>query len=185
MAIIIAMAGRPGTGKSTIARGLAAYCNGVVLDKDIIRRTLFPAGCLKSSVDEGSFCLSVMMETARYFFERELKSSVLLDGCAFFLESEIDGVIDAAERMGADCFFLECVCPEAVAKNRLKRRSLDVLPPARTWSRLYDLLRRVDRSTRHTAARRRRRYMIRTDCPIRESIKAATEYLDDRLASNA
>src|SRR5947209_2269421 len=40
--MLIAMAGLPGTGKSTLARQMARALSGVVLDKDVIRAALFP-----------------------------------------------------------------------------------------------------------------------------------------------
>lgn len=58
--MIIAMAGLPGVGKSTLARALAARLDAVVLDKDRIRASLFPPSHVDYSRDQDDFCIDVM-----------------------------------------------------------------------------------------------------------------------------
>ena len=50
--MLVAMAGLPGTGKSTLARQIAEAIRGVVLCKDIVRATLFPAPVLDYSAEQ-------------------------------------------------------------------------------------------------------------------------------------
>ncbi len=49
------MAGLPGTGKSTLARTLAAKLNGVVLDKDLVRAAVFNEQWIEYSREQDDF----------------------------------------------------------------------------------------------------------------------------------
>jgi predicted kinase len=64
--MIIPMAGLPGTGKSTLARELAARTGGRVLSKDEFRHALFAANEIEYSSRQDDFCLQLMLATAEY-----------------------------------------------------------------------------------------------------------------------
>ena len=55
--MIVLMAGLPGTGKSTLARELAARTSGRVLSKDEIRHAIFLPEEIEFSSAQDDFCL--------------------------------------------------------------------------------------------------------------------------------
>jgi predicted kinase len=57
--MLIAMAGLPGTGKSTLAHHLADACASIVLDKDSIRAALFPIDQVEYSTRQDDFCFKL------------------------------------------------------------------------------------------------------------------------------
>jgi predicted kinase len=123
---LIAMAGLPGTGKSTLARRLAEKLSAdgtlaVLLDKDVVRTALFPAGEIEYSTRQDDFCIDAMLRAADYMLRKDSGKHVILDGRTFSRRYQVDVVRAFARQLGVPCVFIECVCAECVVKKRLDR----------------------------------------------------------------
>ncbi|HET7891710.1 MAG TPA: AAA family ATPase, partial [Candidatus Sulfotelmatobacter sp.] len=81
--MIVLMAGLPGTGKSTLARALAAQTSGRVLSKDEVRHAIFLPEEIEFSSAQDDFCLQVMLETAEFLLSRSPARMIFLDGRPF------------------------------------------------------------------------------------------------------
>jgi predicted kinase len=81
--MLILMAGLPGTGKSTLARALAADLGGTILNKDEIRAALFTPRDVEYSSEQDEFCMRVMLKVAGYLFRKDPGRKVFLDGRTF------------------------------------------------------------------------------------------------------
>ena len=97
--MIALMAGLPGTGKSTLARELAACTSGRVLSKDEIRHAIFLPEEIEYSTRQDDYCLQVMLETARYLLARNPARAIFLDGRPFSRRYQIDNVIAVADSL--------------------------------------------------------------------------------------
>jgi len=117
----VLLAGLPGTGKSTLARALAARLDGAVLDKDKVREALFPGALTDYSREQDDLCVHAMLEAAAYLTERQRAQFIFLGGRRFSRREQIDEVIGAAERAGARWRILHVTCSDAVAEARLSR----------------------------------------------------------------
>ena len=119
--MIIIMAGLPGTGKSVLCRALAKQVGGVVLDKDIIRASLFPPERIEYSAAQDDFCQTLMLAAAGYLRARDPYAIVFFDGRTFSRRYQIEAVIESAQKFGSTFRTIECTCSEETARQRLER----------------------------------------------------------------
>ena len=115
----VLLAGLPGTGKSTLARAVAARIGGAVLDKDKVREALFPGPLTDYTRNQDDLCVRAMMDAARYLTEHNHVGFIFIDGRTFSNHTQIDEVVLAAERAGAQWHILHVTCSDAVAEARL------------------------------------------------------------------
>jgi predicted kinase len=135
--MLVAMAGLPGTGKSTLARLLADRLPAVVLDKDVVRAALFHPAEVEYSARQDDFCVAVMLCTVEYLLDRNPDRYVILDGRTFSRHYQVDAVRAFARELGTRCAFIECVCSDETVRQRLERDVAEGRHPAR--NRTYEM----------------------------------------------
>lgn len=136
--MIVAMAGLPGTGKSTLARAVADRSGAVLLDKDVIRASLFPPSHVDYTFEQDDFCVDVMYRTAGWLFRRNPATIVILDGRTYTRVGQVAALKRAATTLGAVPRIIECNCAEPIALSRLDQdRRTDRHPAANRDASLY------------------------------------------------
>lgn len=113
------MAGLPGTGKSAVARGLAAALPAVILDKDAVRSALFGPDHVEYATRQDDFCVNVLLDAAGYLLGHGTARAVILDGRPFSRRYQVERVEAATERLGMPLRIVECVCSDVTARRRL------------------------------------------------------------------
>jgi predicted kinase len=122
LSMLIAMAGLPGTGKSTLGRLLAGACAAIVLDKDTIRATLFPMRMIEYSTRQDDFCMSIMFQVASYMIRNNPSLNVILDGRTFSCTYQVAALEQLARELAVPLKIIECVCSDETARQRLEHR---------------------------------------------------------------
>jgi adenylylsulfate kinase len=113
------MAGLPGTGKSTVARGLAKETAGCILSKDEIRAALFAPDDIEYSTAQDDFCMEIMLQAASFLLQKDPNRKIFLDGRTFSRRYQIDRVLQVSSEQAQPWKILECTCSEDSARVRL------------------------------------------------------------------
>lgn len=131
---LIVVMGLMGTGKSTLARALAAELGIEAVRTDEVRRELFPEAGDAAPFGVGKYSAEgrrrVYDETLRIAAERlSAGNSVILDG-TFSTAADRELAYDSALRRGADVVMIRCNCPREVAIDRIEARLAQEEPDA-------------------------------------------------------
>jgi adenylylsulfate kinase len=135
--LLIAMAGLPGTGKSTLARLLAVELGAVVLGKDEVRATLFPPPVLNYSDEQGDIAMQAIYQAAASILRTFPGQAVILDGRTFLRAYQVRDLLALATSVNESVHLIECVCADEVARRRLEQDLARGEHPAR--NRTFDL----------------------------------------------
>lgn len=120
--MLIAMAGLPGTGKSTLAQNLADACSGIVLNKDLIRAALFPMALIEYSTKQDDFCMSILFQVASYMLQNDPSLYVIVDGRTFSCKYQVEALDRFAEEIKKPLKIIECICSDETAQKRLEEK---------------------------------------------------------------
>jgi hypothetical protein len=119
--MLIAMAGLPGTGKSTLAVRVATALGGVILSKDIVRSALFPVPVLDYSSAQDDLAMSAVFAAAKYILSTDENRIVIIDGRTFRLSAQVAELFALGSELKQVPKILECICEPAIARVRLDR----------------------------------------------------------------
>jgi adenylylsulfate kinase len=169
--MIVILAGLPGTGKSTLARALAARLGAAVLDKDVIRVALFAPGRIEYSREQDDFVLEIMLQTAAWLLRRDPPLTLLLDGRTFSRRYQRERVIRFCDEIGAEWRMIECVCTEETALSRLAGDAARGNHPAENRTpELYFEVRKASEPIEEP------RLVLDTDASLAQCVEQALKY---------
>jgi adenylylsulfate kinase len=119
--MLIAMAGLPASGKSTLAARLEERLGAVILNKDHVRAALFPPRVLNYSAEQDEITMTAIYQAAAAILKADPRQAVIIDGRTFLRPGQLRPLLDLAASLGQSLRVIECVCDGAVARERLER----------------------------------------------------------------
>jgi len=166
--MIVLMAGLPGTGKSTLARELAARLHGSVLSKDEIRHTLFSSRDVEYSTEQDDFVMEIMLKTAAWIRRKDPDRVLILDGRTFSRRYQLERVLKAASDLRQPWRILECICSDETARRRIESQASvgEHVAGNRTFDLYLEVKERFEPISFHKT-------VIDTDLPLAECVNQA------------
>jgi predicted kinase len=137
--MLIAMAGLPSSGKSTLAKCLERALGAVVLGKDGVRAALFPPRVLDYSAVQDEITMSAIYQAAGAILRAGPRQAVVIDGRTFLRPGQLQPLLDLAASLGERPHVIECVCDDAVARGRLERDLAEARHPAARQRRVASI----------------------------------------------
>jgi len=128
---LVALAGLPGTGKSTLAHALSELTGAPILDKDRVREALFGPRHVSHTRSQDDFVVRVLLQAAECLFASGAVPLVLLDGRTFTRRAAVDEVRAWARERGVELCFVETICSPETARARLEQDASAARHPAR------------------------------------------------------
>lgn len=139
---LIALAGLPGTGKSTLARELARRLDAPLLDKDAVRAALFRPREIEYSREQDDLVVGCMHRAVEFLARRATAGAVVLDGRTHARRAQVEELRALAARLAAPLFLIECTAAPEVVRARLERdHRAGAHPAANRTVALYEGLR--------------------------------------------
>lgn len=129
--MLIAMAGLPASGKSTLAARLAKELSGVVLSKDQVRAALFPSLVLDYTEAQNQISMDAIFIAAAHIRKTFPQQTVLIDGRTFLRSAQVHDLMALAGTLGDSPRIIECVCADDVARQRLEQDLAEGQHPAK------------------------------------------------------
>lgn len=129
--MLIAMAGLPATGKSTIAAGLKRVLNAAVLNKDEVRAALFPEVVLDYSDEQNDLAMAAIYNATAAILKKNPEQAVIIDGRTFLRAYQVHDLLELARSVNQYPCVIECVCADEVARERLEKDQAAGIHPAR------------------------------------------------------
>jgi len=144
--LLLAMAGLPGTGKSTLAAALAKRLHALVLNKDEIRARLFPREAIGYSRGQDDHCMDVLFLMTEQVLKTNPEQTIIIDGRTFSRSYQVEQLLLRAEAANFRPVIIECVCDDAIAEQRLDSAQRTGAHPAgnRTSALYADLKKQAD-----------------------------------------
>lgn len=150
---ILALAGMPGSGKSTLGSALARALDAPLLDKDRIRAELFGPDRIEYSRAQDDACCRALHERAEQLFRGGV-SRVLLDGRTYSKRYQVEDLEGFAARIEADLLLIECTADPEIIRERLETDARAGRHPAgnRTFALYLSLRQSAEEITREKLA---------------------------------
>ncbi|MCE9607884.1 MAG: AAA family ATPase [Planctomycetia bacterium] len=141
--VLILVTGLMGTGKTTLARVLAAELGIEMLRTDDVRDELFPAAGGNDAFGQGRYSPEARARVYEEVLRRASEAlsrgvSIILDG-TYTKASDRELALERGRAAEADVLAVECVCPREVALERIQTRLRQPQPDAsEARPELYD-----------------------------------------------
>lgn len=144
MSKLIAFAGLPGTGKTTLAKRLAEQLGAVLLNKDEIRASLFAPEDIEYSSRQNDFCMELLYQLAVYHAQHFPERAIIIDGRTFSRRAQVSALIHCAQLCNKPLSLIECICSDETAEERISHDTGKHIAADRNVELYYQVRRSCD-----------------------------------------
>ncbi len=137
--VLVVLAGLPRTGKSTLARRLAAELSAPLFDKDAVREALFGPKHVSYAPAQDSFVMTLLYQAVSFVSQGSVARHAVLDGRTFSRAGQADELRAIADLLGVTLRLIECTCEAGIARDRIASGECSH-PAANRTPQLYDEL---------------------------------------------
>ncbi len=132
---ILALAGLPGTGKSTLAQALAHELGYPIWNKDRVRADLFQPHEIEFSRAQDDYVMEWIYRAVREHAQDPATNGAILDGRTYLRSEQVQALhalrtVIADSRRAAELVVIECTCAPKVALARLAADLAQAAHPA-------------------------------------------------------
>lgn len=140
---LVALAGLPGTGKTTLARALAARLGGRRIDKDEVRAALFAREEIEYSSAQDDLVIECIHRVVAFLATGGRVPAVVLDGRTYTRRRQVEELTALARGLATPLALIECTAtPETVRHRIALDRARGEHPAGNRTIELYERLRR-------------------------------------------
>lgn len=137
--VIIYLHGSRGTGKNSLAEGLADSFDAWLLSEDGLNKVLFPGEGHSMSPERAEWLCEVLLKATAWNLEIEPTRTIVLDAQRAGRAAEVPGLVRFSRELHQDLHVVECVYPgresDRHMRSRIRRPAeghLDAVPRDRT-----------------------------------------------------
>ena len=173
---LVALAGLPGTGKSTLARELARRLAAPLLDKDRVRAALFAPSEIEYSREQDDLVMECIHRAVELHARRARVPAVVLDGRTYSRRAQVEELRALAARLATPLALIECTAAPGTVRARLARDAEEVAHPAA--NRSFELYRRLRETAEPVAGAKL--VLVTDERPLAELVTEALAYVRSR-----
>jgi predicted kinase len=142
--MLIVMAGLPATGKTTVAGVLAKRIGAATVNKDDLRRAVFPPCVLDYSAAQNDLCMEMVYIAVEYIVRQRPEKNVIIDGRTYSRRAQVERLFEFAGALAVTPYVIECTCSDDVPRRRLEGAASVHAAADRNFSRYLALKERSD-----------------------------------------
>ena len=122
---VILMVGIPGSGKSKLAKYLSKLLNSEILNRDLIRNTIFPKKFINHSNLQNDIASKTLYKVLEYIILNDNPKFIIVDGKPYSRKNEIKEFNNFINKLSSNLIIINTIAPIDIILSRLKNDLLN------------------------------------------------------------
>ena len=122
---VILMVGIPGSGKSKLAKYLSKLLNSEILNRDLIRNTIFPKKFINHSNIQNDIASETLYKVLEYIILNNNPKFIIVDGKPYSRKKEIKEFNNFINKLSSNLIIVNTIAPIDIISFRLQNDFLN------------------------------------------------------------
>ena len=122
---VILMVGIPGSGKSKLAKYLSKLLNSEILNRDLIRNTIFPKKFINHSNLQNDIASKTLYKVLEYIILNDNPKFIIVDGKPYSRKNEIKEFNNFINKLSSNLIIINTIAPIDIILSRLQNDLLN------------------------------------------------------------